>query len=104
MPSVRATVVQPPPHEQARLETTFAPGAWPSISPPKRPLPAAMPATCVPWAAWTMPMLTKSAFWPVRPAAVRSTSSRNSTTNGMDSAMAVAGLSTPKWPMSNCSL
>ena len=103
MPSVRATAVQPPPHEQARLETILAPGAWPSMAPPNRLCPAAMPETCVPWAASTTPTLTKSAV-PGRPAGVVSTSSRYSTTNGMDSEIAVAGLSVPKCPTSKFSL
>ena len=83
----------------------MAPGAWPSkFALPSMLFAAVMPATCVPCAASGMPMLTKSASWPGSPAGVRSTSSRNSTTNGMRSAIAVAGLSVPKWPTSNFSL
>ena len=48
MPSVSATLVQPPLEVQARDETIFAPGAAPFISPPNSALAAVMPATCVP--------------------------------------------------------
>ncbi len=48
MPSVSATLVQPPVQVQAREETIFAPGAAPFIFPPNRPLAAVMPATWVP--------------------------------------------------------
>ncbi len=64
MPSVRATLVQPPVQVQAREETIFAPGAAPSIRPPKRPLAAVIPATCVPCSDSMTPMLTKSVFAP----------------------------------------
>ncbi|CAM5344539.1 hypothetical protein SHIRM173S_10254 [Streptomyces hirsutus] len=37
MPSVSATLVQPPDQVQAREETIFAPGAAPFIFPPNRP-------------------------------------------------------------------
>ena len=103
MPSVSATDVQPPPQVQAREETIFAPGATPSMAPPNRSLPAAMPATCEPWASSTMPMFTKSAV-PGSPAGVTSTSSRYSTTNGICSRTPVEGSSAPKRPTSNLSL
>ena len=48
MPSARAVLVHPPVNVQARADTIWAPGAAPCISPPKSPLPAMMPATCVP--------------------------------------------------------
>lgn len=95
MPSVSATLVQPPLQVQARDETIFAPGAAPSIRPPNRPLAAARPATCVPCEPSMTPMLTKSAF---APAPLRTTSSRISTTNGWRSATSVFGSSVPKYP------
>lgn len=58
MPSVSATLVQPPLQVQAREETIFAPGAAPFIFPPNRPLAAVMPATWVPCSDWMTPMLT----------------------------------------------
>ena len=58
IPSVSAWFVQPVLKRQARVEMIFAPGAAPLIAPPNRLLPAAMPATCEPWAPATMPMLT----------------------------------------------
>ncbi len=98
MPSVSATLVQPPLHVQAREETSFAPGAAPFIRPPKSPLAAVMPATCVPCSDSTTPMLTKSAFFPVQspPYGSIGTSLRISTTKGMRSAIGVAGSSLPK--------
>ncbi len=84
MPSIRAALVQPATNRQARTETMWAPGAMPLIWPPNRALPAAMPATCEPWAPETMPMLTNRSFlltW---------------TTKGIRSATGVAGLSVPK--------
>ncbi len=85
MPSVSAEAVQPATKRQAREETIFAPGAAPLIWPPKRLFPAAMPATCEPWAPETMPMLTNlslSFVW---------------TTRGIRSATAVAELFVPKY-------
>ncbi|CAM5384328.1 hypothetical protein SGLAM104S_03307 [Streptomyces glaucescens] len=58
MPSVSATLVQPPDQVQAREETSLAPGAAPFISPPNRPLAAVMPATWVPCEPSMTPMLT----------------------------------------------
>ncbi len=66
MPSVSATLVQPPLQVQAREETICAPGAAPSIRPPNSPLAAVMPATCVPCSDSMRPMLTKSAFLPTQ--------------------------------------
>src|SRR6266508_1974826 len=88
MPSRSACDVQPATNRQARDETIFAPGAAPLIDPPKRLLPAAIPATCEPCAPETMPMLTNlflPSVW---------------TTNGTRSAIAVAGLSVPNQPWS----
>ena len=62
------------------------------MAPPNRLLPAVMPATCVPWAAETMPMLTNFVFGSVW------------TTNGIRSATSVAGLSVPKYPTSKAIL
>ncbi len=98
MPSVSAMLVQPPDQEQAREETSLAPGASPFILPPKRLLAAVMPATCVPCSDSMMPMLTKSAFLPTQspPSGSIGTSLRISITNGIRSATSVAGLSVPK--------
>ena len=62
-----------------------------------------MPATWVPWADSTTPMLTKSAF-PLIPAGVEVDVLAVLDDEGIDSAIAVAGLSVPKWPTSNLSL
>lgn len=99
MPSVSATAVQPPLQVQAREETISAPGAAPFILPPKRPLAAVMPATWVPCAPSTTPMLTKSSFLPIQspPYGSIGTSLRISTTNGIASAIAVLGSSAPKY-------
>lgn len=101
MPSVSATLVQPPDQVQAREETIFAPGAAPLIFPPNRPLAEVMPATCVPCSDSMTPMLTKSAFLPTQspPYGSIGTSLRISTTNGMRSTTSVAGLSLPKYPI-----
>ncbi len=100
MPSVRATLVQPPVQVQAREETSFAPGAAPFIFPPNRPLAAVMPATCVPCSDSMTPMLTKSAFLPTQspPYGSIGTSLRICTTNGTRSATSVFGSSVPKYP------
>ena len=59
MPVVSAAAVQPPPQEQARAETSLAPGAAPSKALlPSMSFAAVMPATWVPWVLSTMPMLT----------------------------------------------
>lgn len=64
MPSVSAMLVQPPLQEQAREDTSLAPGAAPFILPPKSPLAAVIPATCEPCAPSMTPMLTKSEVAP----------------------------------------
>ena len=88
IPSINACEVQPAVKRQARTETIFAPGAAPLIWPPKRLLPAVMPATCEPCAPATIPMFTQNRS---------STGSvSGSTVNGTDSRTAVAGLSWPK--------
>ncbi len=84
MPSIRALAVHPATNRQTRTETSWTPGAAPLIAPPNRPLAEMIPATWLPWAAETMPMLT-NLFWP-----------STWTTNGIRSATAVAGLSVPK--------
>lgn len=98
MPSVSATLVQPPVQVQAREETIFAPGAAPFIFPPNRPFAEVMPATWVPCSDSMTPMLTKSRFWPTQspPYGSIGTSLRISTTKGWRSTTSVAGLSVPK--------
>ncbi|CAM5241334.1 hypothetical protein SALBM135S_00950 [Streptomyces alboniger] len=98
MPSVSATLVQPPVQVQAREETSLAPGPAPFILPPNRPLAAVMPATCVPCSDSMTPMLTKSAFLPTQspPYGSVGTSLRISTTKGTRSTTSVAGSSSPK--------
>ena len=80
--------MQPAMKRQTRIETILAPGAAPVMAPPNIPLAAVMPATCEPWAPETMPMLTTlflPSVW---------------TTNGIRSAIGVAGLSVPKYATS----
>ena len=80
--------MQPAMKRQTRIATIFAPGAAPVTAPPNIPLAAVMPATCEPWAPETMPMLTTlflPSVW---------------TTNGIRSAIGVAGLSVPKYATS----
>ena len=84
MPSSSAWAVHPVMNMQARKETIFAPGAAPDMAPPNSALPVAMPATCEAWPLDAMPMLT-TLFLP-----------SVCTTNGILSAIAVAGLSVPK--------
>ncbi len=101
MPSVSATLVQPPVQVQARDDTIFAPGASPFILPPNRPFAAVMPATWVPCSDSMTPMLTKSAVLPTQdpPYGSIGTSLLICTTKGCRSTTSVAGLSVPKYPI-----
>ena len=92
MPSIRACAVHPLTNMQARTATICASGAVPFMAPPKKDLPAAMPATCVPCSPETIPMSTNlslPSIW---------------TTKGTDSRVPVAGLSVPNVPVSYLTL
>ena len=86
MPSVSAAAVQPPPQEQARAETILAPGAAPSIAPPNMSLAGGDAGDVRAVRRLDDADVDEVGQCPGRPAGVRSTSSRNSTTNGICSA------------------